>query len=436
MNVEYNKRTLSNGLDVIVHEHHAMPLVAVSVWYHVGSKNERPDRTGLAHLFEHLMFEGSAHQPHGYFAPLQEAGAALNGSTSTDRTNYWEVVPRNAVRLALWMEADRMGWLLPALSVERFETQRAVVLNERRQNYENRPYGLASFAIQDTVFANGHPYRWPTIGNPADLAAATIDDVRAFFTRYYHPGNASLAIAGDIGTEEAFELAEEYFGGIPPGEPVPAVMAAPVRPKAARLVMEDRVELPRLYLAWPSPALFAPGDAELDLAADILGNGQTSRLYRRLVHDTRIAAELAATQTSRELAGTFTIIATAAPGRGLIELEQAIFDELGRFAATGPTEAELSRGRAQSEAAFVFRIQTLGGFGGKADQLNAYNTYRRDPGFFDGDLQRYLQATARDLQTSVGRWLDPRTAVSLSVVPPGRADLVPDAEVAAVEVGS
>jgi zinc protease len=436
MNVEYSKRTLPNGLDVIVHEHHAMPLVAVSVWYHVGSKNERPDRTGLAHLFEHLMFEGSAHQPRGYFAPLQEAGAALNGSTSTDRTNYWEVVPRNAVRLALWMEADRMGWLLPALSVERFETQRAVVLNERRQNYENRPYGLASFAIQEAVFANGHPYRWPTIGNPADLAAATIDDVRAFFTRYYHPGNASLAIAGDIDTEEAFALAEEYFGGIPPGEPVPAVMASAVRPRAARLVMEDRVELPRLYLAWPSPALFAPGDAELDLAADILGNGQTSRLYRRLVHDTRIAAELAATQTSRELAGTFTIIATAAPGRTLVELELAIFDELARFAGTGPTEAELSRGRAQSEAAFVFRIQTLGGFGGKADQLNAYNTYRRDPGFFAGDLQRYMQATARDLQTSVGRWLDPRTAVSFSVVPYGRADLVPDAEVAAVEAAS
>jgi zinc protease len=183
MQVDYVKRTLTNGLDVIVHEHHAVPLVAVSVWYHVGSKNERPDRTGLAHLFEHLMFEGSAHQPRGYFAPLQEAGAALNGSTSTDRTNYWEVVPKNAIRLALWMESDRMGWLLPALSAERFETQRAVVLNERRQNYENRPYGLASFAIHEAVFPASHPYHWPTIGHPADLAAATIDDVRAFFTR-------------------------------------------------------------------------------------------------------------------------------------------------------------------------------------------------------------------------------------------------------------
>jgi zinc protease len=436
MDVEYSTRTLSNGLDVIVHEDHAVPLVAVSVWYHVGSKNERPDRTGLAHLFEHLMFEGAAHQPNGYFAPLQEAGAALNGSTSTDRTNYWEVVPRSAVRLALWMEADRMGWLLPALSVERFETQRAVVLNERRQNYENRPYGLAGFAVLEAVFPALHPYHWPTIGHPADLAAATIDDVRGFFTRYYHPGNASLAIAGDIDTAEAFGLAEEYFGAIPAGEPVAAVVSDPVRPRAARLVMQDRVELPRVYLAWPSPPLFAPGDAELDLAADILGNGQTSRLYRRLVHDTRVAAELAAVQTSREIAGTFQIIATAAPGRTLGELEEAIFDELARFAGAGPTEAELTRGRAQSEAAFVFRLQTLGGFGGKADQLNAYNIYRRDPGFFNTDLQRYLQVTARDLQTSVGRWLDPRMAVSLSVVPMGRTDLARDAELAPIEVGS
>jgi zinc protease len=334
------------------------------------------------------------------------------------------------------MESDRMGWLLPALSIERFETQRAVVLNERRQNYENRPYGLASFAIHEAVFPADHPYHWPTIGHPADLAAATIDDVRAFFTRYYHPGNASLAIAGDIAAGEAFALAQEHFGEIPAGEPVPPVVAPVPRPRAARLVIEDRVELPRLYLAWPSPALFAPGDAELDLAADILGNGPTSRLYKRLVHDTRIAAELAAAQTSRELGGTFQIIATAAPGRTIAELEVAIFDEIGRFSASGPDEAELARGRAQSEAAFVYRLQTLGGFGGKADQLNAYNVYKRDPGYFASDLQRYLQATARDLQTSVSRWLDPRLAVALSVVPQGRRDLAPDAERAAIEVGS
>src|SRR5688572_24886781 len=224
MNVAHTKHTLSNGLDVIVHEDRRMPLVAVSVWYHVGSKNEVPGRTGLAHLFEHLMFEGSEHQPDGYFAPLQEAGGSLNGSTSADRTNYWELVPTNALRLALWMEADRMGWFLPALSQKRFDTQRAVVLNERRQTYENRPYGLAQFALMDALFPPGHPYHWPTIGEPVDLAAATLDDVRAFFTRYYHPANASLVIAGDIRTDDVLREAERLFGEIPAGAPVSPVV--------------------------------------------------------------------------------------------------------------------------------------------------------------------------------------------------------------------
>ena len=208
MQVPFTKVTLDNGLDVIVHEDHQVPLAAVSVWYHVGSKNERPGLTGLAHLFEHLMFEGSAHQPHGYFPPLQEAGASLNGSTSTDRTNYWELVPRDALRLALWMEADRMGWLLPALTDARFETQRGVVLNERRQNYENRPYGLAQFALMQAMYPADHPYHWPTIGFPEDLAQATADDCRAFFARYYHPGNASVAVAGDVDTAEVLAMVE------------------------------------------------------------------------------------------------------------------------------------------------------------------------------------------------------------------------------------
>ena len=206
----------------------------------------------------------------------------MNGSTSTDRTNYWEVVPKPAMRLALWMEADRMGWLLPALTDARFETQRDVVLNERRQSYENRPYGLASFALHQALFPYEHPYSWPTIGETADLHAASVDDARAFFARYYHPGNASLAVAGDVDTEEAVDLVAGLFGEIPGGAPVPPVVAPPVPPRARRLVLEDRVQLARLYLAWPSPALFADGDAELDLASDILAGGRTSRLYRRL----------------------------------------------------------------------------------------------------------------------------------------------------------
>jgi zinc protease len=399
-----------------------VPLVALSVWYHVGSKDERPGLTGLAHLFEHLMFEGSAHQSAGYFAPLQEAGASLNGSTSTDRTNYWELVPRTALRLALWMEADRMGWLLPALTEERFDTQRRVVLNERRQSYENRPYGLAQFAIMESLFPKGHPYHWPTIGHPSDLARATLDDVQAFFERYYHPGNASLAIAGDVGADEAMAIVQEFFGEIARGTPVAPVASPPNGHAPARLVLEDRVELPRLYLSWRSPPMFATGDAELDLAGDLIGNGRSSRLYRRLIHDRRIAVELAAGQASRQLNGTFQIIASAAPGHSLDELESAIYEELDRFADAGPSPEEMARGQAQAESSFVLRLQSLGGFGGKADQLNAYNVFLGEPDSFANDLGRYLDATADDLGRAVGS-LSRGDAVALSVVPEGHREL-------------
>jgi len=419
LSVPYTRTTLPNGLDVIVHEDHRMPLAAVNVWYHVGSKNERPGLTGLAHLFEHLMFEGSAHQPGGYFGPLQEAGASLNGSTSTDRTNYWELVPVGALRLALWMEADRMGWLLPALTQDRLDTQRGVVLNERRQTYENRPYGLAQFTLMSAMFPAHHPYHWPTIGEPVDLEAATLDDVKSFFSRYYHPGNASLAIAGDVDTAAVLRDVEELYGAIPAGEPVPAVTAAVPAPSPRRLVMEDHVELARLYLAWPSAGLFKPGDAELDLVSDLMANGRTSRLYSRLIHDRRIAVELAAGQTSRELGGTFQIIASAAPGHTLDELEAAIHDEIARFADQGPTVEEVDRGRAQAETAFVYRVQSLGGFGGKADQLNAYNTYRQQPDSFQVDLDRYLGASRESLREVTGHWLSRDRVTTLSVVPMG-----------------
>jgi len=416
------KQTLPNGLDVIVHEDRRVPLVAVNVWYHVGSKNESEGRTGLAHLFEHLMFEGGAHQPRGYFEPLQEAGAALNGSTSADRTNYWEVVPSGAARLALWMEADRMGWLAPSLTQARFETQRGVVLNERRQSYENRPYGLVQFAVAEALYPPGHPYRWPTIGATADLAATTLDEVHAFCGRFYHPGNASIAIAGDLATDAAFALVEELFGDIPGGAPVAPIVPPPVPAVPARLVMEDRIELPRLYLAWPSAALFAPGDAELDLIADLIANGRTARLYRRLVHERRVAAELAASQSSRELGGLFQVIATAAPGHTLAELHAAITEAIDELVVAGPTEDELERSRVQAEAAFVTRLRTLGGSGGKADQLNAYNVYRGVPDYFDADLQRYLDASPAALQAAAATWIDPASALAVSVVPAGRLD--------------
>ena len=423
IDLPFAKRTLDNGLDVIVHEDHHVPIVAVNVWYHVGSKNERSGRTGFAHLFEHLMFEGSEHHNSGYFPPLQQAGALLNGSTNTDRTNYWEVVPTSAVDLALWMESDRMGYLLPALTPQRFETQRDVVLNERRQNYENRPYGFGMMAISAALFPPDHPYHWMTIGAADDIRAMQLEDVQSFFRRYYHPSNASLAICGDIAAERAFDLAEQYFGELP-GGPIPApVSASAALTRESRLVLEDRVEMPRVYMAWHSPAMFGEGDAEMDLAADLLANGKTSRLYRTLVYEQRLALDVSAYQSSRELGSFFLLVATAAPGRSLTEIAALIDTELQMLSDKGPSESEMERAAAQAEAHFMYRLQTVGGFGGKSDQLNAYNVFTGSPGFFSEDLGRYRGATVETVRAAVGRYLAFDRRVLLSMVPRGQLAL-------------
>ena len=423
IDLPFTKHTLANGLDVIVHEAHQVPIVAVNLWYHVGSKNERPGRTGFAHLFEHLMFEGSEHCVGGYFPPLQRAGALLNGSTNTDRTNYWEVVPTSALDLALWMESDRMGYLLPAVTPERFETQRDVVLNERRQNYENRPYGMAMIAIASTLFPPDHPYHWVTIGAADDIRQMQLEEVQEFFRTYYHPANASLALAGDIDAATAFQLAERYFGQLPPGPTPPHIDAAAGLARERRLLLEDRVELPRVYMAWHSPAMFATGDAELDLFADLLANGKTSRLYRRLVYERRIAVDVSAFQSSRELASFFLIAATATPGLSLTELAAGVDAELQTLFESGPSDSEMERAAAQIEAHFLYRLQTVGGFGGKSDQLNAYNVFRRDPAFFSRDLARYQEATAEDVRTAATSYLRFDRRIILSVVPRGCHDL-------------
>jgi zinc protease len=321
------------------------------------------------------------------------------------------------------MESDRMGFLLPALTETKFSNQRDVVLNERRQNYENRPYGLAPMAMLAALFPPDHPYHWTTIGEPADLHAARLEDVRRFFSTYYHPGNASLALAGDIDAAGALALAEAYFGDLPAGPPVEPVRAGVPGLAQTRLLIEDRVELPRLYMAWLTMPMFAPGDADLDLAADILANGKTSRLYRRLVFEERIATDVSAAQNSREIAGFMQIAATAAPGHALAEIGRAIVEEVARLSAEGPTEDEVERGRVQSEAQFMFRLQTVGGFGGKSDQLNAYNMFLGDPGFFARDLDRYRDVTKASLQQAADRHLNHSRHVTLSIVPRGRPEL-------------
>ncbi len=432
MNISFTKHTLDNGLDVLLHEDHACPIVAINLWYHVGSKNEQPGRTGFAHLFEHLMFEGSQHYDRGYFQPLQGAGASLNGSTNADRTNYWEVVPSGALELALWMESDRMGYLLPALTQAKFANQRDVVLNERRQNYENRPYGLASMAMLAALYPSDHPYHWTTIGEIADLQAAQLDDVHAFFRRYYHPANASIALAGDIDPDAALALVRAYFEDIPAGARVPPVRAAATLSSETRLVLADRVELPRIYCAWLTPAMFGDADAELDLAADILANGKTSRLYRRLVFEQRLATDVSASQNSREIGGFLQIAATAAPGHALAEIDAAIQAEVARLAAEGPSDDEIERGRVQAEAHFMFRLQTVGGFGGKSDQLNAYNVFLGNPDYFGRDLDRYRSATAASVQRAVAAYVAGAPRVALSIVPLERPELALPGSVTAV----
>jgi len=331
------------------------------------------------------------------------------------------------------MESDRMGYLLPAVTEAKFANQRDVVMNERRQNYENRPYGLAPMALLAALFPPDHPYHWTTIGEIADLKAVQLDEVHAFFRRYYHPANASIALAGDIDCGNALELVERYFGEIDAGDRVEPVRASASLPHDVRIRFEDRVELPRLYLAWLSPAMFAEGDAELDLATDLLANGKTSRLYRRLVFDERLATDVSASQNSREITGYAQITATAAPGHTLAELERAIFEEIARLTTDGPTDEEIDRGRVQAETQFMFRLQTVGGFGGKSDQLNAYNVFLKDPAYFGRDLARYQVVTKSSLREVAGRYLDPARRVTLSIVPHDRTALAaPDSDPAVV----
>ena len=427
--VPYTQFTLPNGLNVILHEDHTTPMVSVNVRYHVGSGRETPGRTGFAHLFEHIMFEGSEHVPEGAFDEwLEAAGGNNNGSTNSDRTNYWENLPRSALSLALFLESDRMGFLLGAMSPAKVDGQRDVVKNERRQSYENRPYGMAFLTLDSAMYPAGHPYSWPTIGSMDDLTAASYDDVVNFFRRWYGPNNASLAIAGDIDTIEARRLVEHWFSDVPPGPPVPPA-AAPAAAITAerRLLLEDRVQLPRLYMCWLTPATYAPGDAALDVTGGVLAGGKNARLYRRLVYDLEIAQDVSAFQSSAALGSQFCIISTARTGHTLAELETVIQEELDRLRLTPPDAREVGRVVNQTEASFLDRLEQIGGFGGKADQLNAYYFDTGDPDYFNEDLARYRALSPADISAAVRRWLGNDDRVILSIVPRGHPELAASA---------
>jgi zinc protease len=423
--VPYQRFTLPNGLTLILHEDHTTPTVSVNIYYHVGSSREKPGRTGFAHLFEHLMFEGSGHVPEGKFDEWLEAvGGENNGSTTNDRTNYFMNVPSNALELALFLESDRMGYLIDAMSPDKVDAQRDVVKNERRQSYENRPYGMAEIALSDSLFPPNHPYHWPVIGSMEDLSAASYQDVVDFFRKYYGPANASLCVAGDIDPAKVRTLVEKWFSDIPTTIPVPP-QETPVAflTREKRFLLEDKVTLPRLYIAWHSPAIFLPGDAELDMVASVLASGKNSRLYKRLVYDLQIAQDVYAFQGSQRLSSTFQIVATARAGHTLSELEKVINEEIRTLQTTPPSDRELGRALNQYEASFLRRLEAVGGFYGKADLLNAYFTNTGNPDYFQEDFSRYKALGPVDVQCAAATYLRSDGRVVLSVVPAGHPEL-------------
>jgi len=410
--------TLDNGLRLIVHEDASTPIASVNIWYGVGSRDERPGRTGLAHLFEHLMFEGSSNVPTGEFDRLlEQAGGINNGSTTADRTNYWETVPANAVELALFLEADRMGGLLDALSADRFEAQRDVVMNERREHYENRPYGQAHERILGALYPPDHPYHWPVIGFMSDIAAITLDDAVDFCRRFYVPCNASIAVAGDVDTAAIIEQANRHFGAIPAGRPPERAPAPAITMTSdTRMVLHDTVHLPRLYMAWHSPPAFAAGDAEMDAVASVLAAGKASRLYDSLVRAGRAIA-VTAYQHGGRLTSSFEVVITARPESDLDALEETVRGELGAITRDGITNAERDRVCNGMATAFVDELQCVGGFGGRADRLNLYASHLGEPDSAQRDLDRYQRMRPDDVRDAAARHLDETHAVVLHVVP-------------------
>ncbi len=421
--IDFEKFTLANGLDVILHEDHKLPVVHVNLWYHVGSKNEKPGKTGFAHLFEHMMFEGSKNVKGEYVSLMEKAGAnifqgGVNGTTDFDRTNYFETVPSGSLELVLWAESDRMAYLLDALTQENLDNQRDVVKNERRQGMDNVPYGRAVELLFENLFPKGHPYSWHIIGNMEDLSGASRDDVKEFFKTFYTPNNCTLVIAGDIDPEEAHRLVETYFGPIPPGPPLARADRFVVALEShRRLVVKDRVPQERLYLAWPAVPFFEPEDAPLDLLSNVLSEGKNSRLYKRLVYDEQVASEVSAFNYSLEIAGVLGVVATARPGVPLSQLESLIHEEIARVAEEGPTEDELLRIKAKREFDFVSGLERIGGFGGKADRLALYNTYLGSPDFFREDHERYQKLECEDIRAVAQRFLMDKPHLALSFVP-------------------
>jgi zinc protease len=421
--IKFEKYTLPNGLEVILHEDHSTPIVTVNTWYHVGSGDEKAGRTGFAHLFEHIMFMGSEHVPVGMFDKhLEAAGADNNGSTTEDRTNYYENLPSNALPLALWLDADRMGFLLPTMDQAKLDLQREVVKNERRERVDNVPYGRGDEMILAALYPKSHPYSWSVIGSMQDLSAASLEDVKQFFRTYYAPNNATLTIAGDFKPAEAKALVLKYFGGIPRG---PAMPARPkvnpvVLAKDTFMVLEDRVQLPRAFYDWPTVRIFDKDDAALDILASVLASGKNSRLYKRLVFDMQVAQQVFASQQSSKLAGRFEIDITPKPGQSLVAIDKVLQEELNKVMNEPITERELKRAQNSYRANFLNR---LSGVLGKSEVLNNYNYMAGNPDYVQQDAARYQNVTLADVQRVAKKYLGAHKVV-LTVVPEGKRDMM------------
>jgi len=406
---------LRNGLTVMLSEDHRVPTVAFEIVYLVGSAYERSGRTGFAHLFEHLMFQGSLNYDHDYFTPFEPIGGEVNGTTSSDRTNYFEEVPSNYAELPLWLESDRLRTLPDALTKEKLDNQRDVVRNERRQRYEIAPYGMDQWYLSETMYPPGHPYRHTPIGSHEDLERATLEDVREFFRTYYAPKNAGLVVVGDFDMADMKAQIDRYFGDIPAGRraPVPQALPAPTQQKA-HYVAEDQVELSRIYLGFHTPPLFAAGDAELDLLSSVLVDGKSSRLFHSLVYDQKLAKDVSAYQISQRLTSMYVIEVTAAPGTTVAELAIALERELSVALETPPTAAELERAKNAYKKDFYGRVE---GYSSRAGLLGAYFLHTGKADYIQADYQRYDTATAAGVHAAARQYLKLDRAVRIDFVP-------------------
>jgi zinc protease len=422
--IKFERYKLANGLEVILSEDHRLPIVSVNLWYHVGAVNETVGRTGFAHLFEHMMFEGSKHVPgNSHFRYLEAAGASdINGSTEFDRTNYYETLPSNQLELALWLESDRMGYLPDNLDQANLSNQQDVVRNERRENYENAPYGIVREAIYHLLFPKDHPYYPMVIGSHADIQAAKLEDVRDFFKLYYAPNNASLAIVGDFDSAKVRPSVEKYFGPLKRGANVPRVqVTTPPITTERRAVVPDNIQLPRVYMDWLTSPVFKPGNADADLAATVLGGGKSSRLYKKLVYEKQIALDVEASQQSQSLTSIYQIAATARPGVKPEDLEKTINEELATFRSSGPTPEELQRARNDVETSAIAGLEYTNGV---ANLLNEYNHYLGNADFLAQDIARYENATIESVRSFAQLQLNPEHRVVVYAVP-GTPDLGP-----------